>query len=171
MIRDEDLRKATDYSRGQKDAAYSVLGEIVNLLEPFADDMRIIGGWVPSLLYPDKEHIGSIDVDVLLNQEKVQKKQGYATIKEILEKHGYCCINGFDGGIYQLTQAFIPHRDRELVKQMRKKLSEKFASPDHAGPTDIASFMDIRDPQEAALVRQDAYQKVRYLVEHLILSD
>ena len=77
MIRDEDLRKATDYSRGQKDAAYSVLGEIVNLLEPFADDMRIIGGWVPSLLYPDKEHIGSIDVDVLLNQEKVQKKQGY----------------------------------------------------------------------------------------------
>ena len=88
MIRDEDLRKATDYSQGQKDAAYSVLGEIVNLLEPFADDMRIVGGWVPSLLYPDREHIGSIDVDVLLNQEKVQKKQGYATIKEILEKIG-----------------------------------------------------------------------------------
>ena len=32
MIRDEDLRKATDYSQGQKEAAYSVLGEIVNLL-------------------------------------------------------------------------------------------------------------------------------------------
>lgn len=88
MIRDEDLRRVTDYSRGQKDAAYSVLGEIVNLLEPFADDMRIIGGWVPSLLYPDSEHIGSIDVDVLLNQEKVQKKQGYATIKEILGRTG-----------------------------------------------------------------------------------
>ena len=278
MIRDEDLRKATDYSRGQKDAAYSVLGEIVNLLEPFADDMRIIGGWVPSLLYPDREHIGSIDVDVLLNQEKVQKKRGYATIKEILEKHRYrkspahyftytksvtvdavtydvdvdflsgkyggedgsfskhvdgiktlpatggnyafefppvnrtidytrpdgakdvghvnivsivpyivmktlalgrgkpkdaydiyCCINGFDGGIRQLTRAFIPHRDRELVKQMCEKLSEKFASPDHAGPTDIVAFMDIRDPQEAERVRQDAYQKVRYMVEHLSL--
>ncbi len=282
MIRDENLLKATDYSQGQKDAAYSVLGEIVNLLEPFADDMRIVGGWIPSLLYPDREHIGSIDVDVLLNQEKVQKKQGYATIKEILEKNGYrkssdpkhyftyiksvtvagvkydvgvdflsgkyggedgsfskhvdgiktlpatggnyafefppvsraidytrpdgakdvghvnivsivpyivmkalalgrgkpkdaydiyCCINGFDGGIRQLTRAFIPHRDRELVKQMREKLSEKFASPDHAGPTDIASFMDIRDPEEAARVRQDAYQKVRYLVEHLSLQN
>ena len=44
MIRDENLLKATDYSQGQKDAAYSVLGEIVNLLEPFADDMRIVGG-------------------------------------------------------------------------------------------------------------------------------
>ena len=72
MIRDEDLRKATDYSHGQKEAAYSVLGEIVNLLEPFADDMRIIGGWVPTLLYPDREHIGSIDVDVLLDQVKIQ---------------------------------------------------------------------------------------------------
>ena len=50
MDRDENLRKATDYSQGQKDAAYSVLGEIVNLLEPFADDIRIIGGWVPTLL-------------------------------------------------------------------------------------------------------------------------
>ena len=53
MIRDEDLKKATDYSEGQKAAAYMVLGELVNLLGEFSDDMRIIGGWVPTLLYPD----------------------------------------------------------------------------------------------------------------------
>lgn len=280
MNRNEDLRKATDYSQGQKDAAYSVLGEIVNLLEPFADDMRIIGGWVPTLLYPDREHIGSIDVDVLLNQEKVQKKRGYETIKELLTRNGYrrspahyftytkrvtidgvaydvdvdflsgmyggedgsvskhvdgiktlpatggnyafdfppisrkidyrrpdgaldvshinivsvvpyivmktaamnrgkpkdaydiyCCINGFPGGIRQLTQEFLPHRDSGLVKQMCERLAEKFASPDHAGPTDIASFMEIRDPEEAERIKQDAFQKVRYLVEHLSRPD
>ena len=64
----EELKKATDYSEGQKTAAYMVLGEIVNLLNEFSDNIRIIGGWVPTLLYPTGDHIGSIDVDVLLNQ-------------------------------------------------------------------------------------------------------
>lgn len=73
MINDEDLKKATDYSEGQRLAAYSVLGEIVNLLSEYSDNLRIIGGWVPSLLYPDQEHIGSIDVDVLLDQTKIKK--------------------------------------------------------------------------------------------------
>jgi hypothetical protein len=89
MIRDEDLKSAVDYSQGQKDAAYSVLGEIVNLLCRFSDDIRIIGGWVPSLLYPDSEHIGSIDVDVLLNQLEIKNGTSYMTIKKILEKHEY----------------------------------------------------------------------------------
>ena len=71
MIRDEDLKRATDYSEGQKEAAYSVLGEISNLLSSFSDNTRIIGGWVPTLLYPNSEHIGSIDVDVLLNQLQI----------------------------------------------------------------------------------------------------
>ena len=57
------------------DAAYSVLGEIVNLLEHFADDIRIVGGWVPSLLFPDNDHIGSIDVDVLFNQTDIGKAE------------------------------------------------------------------------------------------------
>ena len=77
MIRDIDLKQAIDYSQGQKDAAYMVLGEIVNLLNEFTDNLRIIGGWVPSLLYPHSGHIGSIDVDVLLNQLKIEKTDGY----------------------------------------------------------------------------------------------
>ena len=89
MIKGEDLRKATDYSKGQKDAAYSVLGEITNLLGEYSDNIRIIGGWVPSLLYPDKEHIGSIDVDVLLNQLKIHKAESYENIKRILTRNGY----------------------------------------------------------------------------------
>lgn len=78
MPDDMSLRSATDYSKGQKEAAYAVLGEIVNLLEPFSDDVRIVGGWVPFLLYPEHDHIGSIDVDVLLNQLNIKRKSNYS---------------------------------------------------------------------------------------------
>lgn len=87
--REENLKQAIDYSQGQKDAAYCVLGEIVNLLGEFSDHMRIIGGWVPALLYPKEDHIGSIDVDVLLNQLEIRRAESYETIKRLLEKNGY----------------------------------------------------------------------------------
>lgn len=89
MNKDEDLKQAIDYSEGQKTAAYMILGEIVNLLGEFSDNLRIIGGWVPTLLYPNSEHIGSIDVDVLLNQLQIKKAESYKTIKRLLEQNGY----------------------------------------------------------------------------------
>lgn len=89
MIKDEDLRQSVDYSEGQKTAAYMVLGEIVNILNEFADHIRIVGGWVPSLLYPESDHIGSIDVDVLLNQLEIKKAESYKTIKCLLLQNGY----------------------------------------------------------------------------------
>lgn len=61
------------------------------MLNEFEDNIRIIGGWVPSLLYPDSDHIGSIDVDVLLNQLQIKKAESYKTIKHLLEQNGYTC--------------------------------------------------------------------------------
>ncbi len=276
MIRDEDLKQAVDYSEGQKTAAYMVLGEIVNLLNEFADNIRIIGGWVPSLLYPESDHIGSIDVDVLLNQLEIKKAESYKTIRRVLVQNGYekhpekyftfvktvmvqgvkyevdvdflsgkyggdggnvskhidgikalpatggnfafefpptdikieytrpdgaldsghvnvvsivpylvmkamalgrgkakdaydiyCTIDNFSGGVRALTEEFIPYIDRELVQKMREKLDEKFASVNHVGPADIVSFLGITDEEETARVKQDAYQKVHYLVKKL----
>ena len=273
MIRDIDLKQAIDYSQGQKDAAYMVLGEIVNLLSEFMDNLRIIGGWVPSLLYPHSGHIGSIDVDVLLNQLKIEKTDGYLTIKRILEKNGYVrhpekyftfvktvevdgvsydvdvdflsgkyggeggrvskhvdgvkalpatggnfafdfppediqieyrrpdgaldvghvnvisivpylvmkaaalgrgkpkdaydiytTLKHYPGGVKALAGEFVLYKEKELVQQMRQKLSEKFASPEHAGPVDIVAFLDIHDGEERELIKQDAYQQVRYLI-------
>lgn len=92
MIRDESLKQMIDYSQGQKEAAYMVLGNIVNLLNAFSENIRIIGGWVPLLLYPEKEHIGSIDVDVLLNQLQIKKAESYKTIKRLLLQNGYRSI-------------------------------------------------------------------------------
>ena len=47
---------------------------------------------------------------------------------------------------------------------MKEKLQEKFASISHAGPADIVSFLDITDEDEIARIKQDAYQKVKYLI-------
>lgn len=275
-MKDDDLKRAIDYSEGQKTAAYTVLGEIVNLLNDFADNIRIIGGWVPSLLYPDSDHIGSIDVDVLLNQLKIKKAESYMTIKRLLEQNGYIrhpekcftfvktvtvrginydvdvdflsgkyggdggnvskhidgikalpatggnfafefpptdvcieytredgaldcghvkvisvvpflvmksaalgrgkpkdaydiyyTIDNYQGGVRALVEEFIPYKNKELVQSMCQKLSEKFASDVHAGPVDVASFLGIMDEEENARIRQDAFQKVRYLVTKL----
>ncbi len=276
MINDEELRKVTDYSEGQKEAAYSVLGELVNLLNEYSDSIRIIGGWVPYLMYPDKDHIGSIDVDVLLNQLKIQKATGYENIKRILIRNGYSkhpdkyfafvktvtiqgidysvdvdflsgkyggdggdvskhidglkalpatagnfafdfppkeigieyhrpdgaldygkvnvvsvvpyivmkaaalgrgkpkdaydiyfSIINFQGGVRELTKEFLPYVGKTLIKEMCQKLGEKFASPDHAGPVDIVAFLDIKEDEERQRIKQDAYQQVKYLVEHI----
>lgn len=276
MIRDEDLKRAIDYSEGQKTAAYMVLGEVVNLLNEFSENIRIIGGWVPTLLYPDSEHIGSIDVDVLLNQLQIRKAESYRTIKRLLEQNGYkrhpeqyftfvktvivqgvaydvdvdflsgkyggdggnvskhvdgiktlpasggnfafefpptdvlieytrtdgaldrghvnvisvvpylvmkaaalgrgkakdaydiyYTIDNYEGGVRALAREFIPYADKELVQMMCQKLDEKFASIEHVGPIDIVSFLNITDEEERELIKQDAYQKVHYLVSEL----
>lgn len=276
MTKDEDLKRAIDYSEGQKSAAYMVLGEIVNLLNEFSDNIRIIGGWVPTLLYPESEHIGSIDVDVLLNQLQIKKAESYKTIKRILEQNGYrrhpekyftfvktvfiqgiaydvdvdflsgiyggdggsvskhvdgiktlpatggnfafefppidvlieytrsdgaidnghinvisvvpylvmksaalgrgkpkdaydiyCTINNYKGGVKALADEFLPYVGKELVQTMYQKLDEKFASVEHVGPIDVVSFLGINDEEERERIKQDAYQKVHYLVEKL----
>ena len=276
MIKDADLKSATDYSKGMVDAAYSVLGEIVNLLEHFADDIRIVGGWVPSLLFPDNDHIGSIDVDVLFNQIDIGKAESYENIKRILTRNGYrrhpekyftfvktvtinnvsydvdvdllsgkyggdggalskhidgikalpatggnfafefppkevkidytrpdgaldighvrvisiipyivmktaalgrgkpkdaydiyYCINHYEGGIKMLLNEMLPYKDKGLIKSTCEKLSEKFASPNHSGSVDIVNFMNIVDDEESEQIKQDAYQKIKFLVEGL----
>ncbi len=276
LIKDADLKRATDYSEGMVAAAYRVLGEIVNILDAYADDMRIVGGWVPSLLFPEKDHIGSIDVDVLFNQNNVRKAESYENIKRILirneyrnhpekyftfvktviingtpydvdvdllsGKYGgdsggvskhvdgikalpatggnfafefppenvkidytrpdgaldighvrvisvipyivmktaalgrgkskdaydiYYCINHYKGGVRALLKDFLPYKDKDLIKAACKKLSEKFASPVHSGPTDIVSFLGTKRIEEAEQIKQDAYQKIKYLVEGL----
>ena len=278
MIKDEDLKQAVDYSEGQKTAAYMGLCEIVNLLNEFADNIRIIGGWVPALLYPDSDHIGSIDVDVLLNQLEIKNAESYMPFKRLLVQNGfvkhpekyftfvktvvvqgvsydvdvdflsgkyggdggnvskhidgikalpatggnfafefpptdvkieymrpdgaldsghvnvisivpylvmnamalgrgkpkdaydiYCTIDNYPGGVKTLAAEFIPYIDKELVQKMKEKLQDKFASIDHAGPADIVSFLGTTDEDEIARVKQDAYQKVHFLVNKLEL--
>lgn len=65
MIRDEDLKSSVDYSEGQKRAAHRVLVELVNIFQEYEEEIRVVGGWVPDLMFPGEGHVGSVDVDIL----------------------------------------------------------------------------------------------------------
>lgn len=65
-----------------------MLVELVNLFDEYRDDIRIVGGWVPDLMFPNEAHVGSVDVDVLINHMTL-KDSGYQTMAKILLKNGY----------------------------------------------------------------------------------
>ncbi len=72
----------------QKEAARAVLIEVLNILGVFKHDMVIVGGWVPDLKYPDKNHIGSLDVDLAIGPGAVGR-DAYSTILGRLKEKNY----------------------------------------------------------------------------------
>lgn len=88
MIRDEELISSVDYSEGQKKAAHRVLVELVNIFKEYEEEIRIVGGWVPDLMFPGEGHVGSVDVDVLINHLTLED-EGYQNMSRILQKNGY----------------------------------------------------------------------------------
>jgi hypothetical protein len=49
-------------------ASRAVLIEVLNVLGAFRDRIVLVGGWVPDLLYPDRGHMGSLDVDLAVSR-------------------------------------------------------------------------------------------------------
>ena len=276
MIRDEELKSSTDYNEGQKEAAYRVLVELINLFDEYKDDIRIVGGWVPALMFPGEGHIGSIDVDVLINHLKLQDT-GYLTMSKILLRNGYrehpekyfsfikevtvdditydvdvdilagmyggtqttkrsqhvqgmkalkatggnfafsfdpqtvkieakrtdgaldvarvnviavvpyfvmktsamgrgkakdaydiyFLIKHFHDGAVGLAKLFEGYQNTGIIVDMKEKLLEKFASPDHAGPVDVAAFLDLEDEDEISRIRRDAFEQVQALLSKI----
>lgn len=276
MIHDEDLKSSVDYSEGQKKAAHRVLVELVNLFGEYRDDIRIVGGWVPDLMFPNEDHVGSVDVDVLINHLTL-KDSGYQTMAKILLKNGYeehpekyfsfikaveidgekyivdvdilagmyggtalkkrsqhvqgvkalkatggnfafefppqqvkveaervdgaidtavvnvvavvpyiimktaamgrgkakdaydiyFIIKHYVGGHDSLAEEFKNVSDKPIIQGMKQKLHEKFASEKHAGPKDVADFMDLMDEDEIEMIKRDAYEQVKALLSKI----
>lgn len=97
-----------DYSELPVEAARSVLIELTHLLGAYRDDIVLIGGWVPGLLFSEsaEAHLGSTDIDLALNHLKL-KDEGYKTIQELLLSRGY----------RQGSQPFIFHREVNIDGQ------------------------------------------------------
>ncbi|MCD7955071.1 MAG: hypothetical protein LUG93_04805 [Lachnospiraceae bacterium] len=273
MIRDEELISIVDYSAGQKEAAHRVLVELVNLFQEYEDDIRIVGGWVPDLMFPKAGHIGSVDVDVLINHLALQD-EGYQNMSRILRRNAYedhpdkyfsfiktvdidgtlydvdvdilagmyggtqqkkrsqhvqgvkalkatggnfafdfpsqkvkiearrtdgaidvanvsviavvpylvmktaalgrgkakdaydiyFLVKHYSGGVSALSEEFQKVHDKKIIIEMKEKLSEKFASPDHAGPKDVADFLEPGDEDEIKMIKRDAYEQIQALV-------
>ena len=223
MIRDEDLKSSVDYSEGQKRAAHRVLVELVNIFQEYEDEIRVVGGWVPDLMFPEEGHVGSVDVDILAGmyggtqpKRRSQHVQGIKALKAtggnfafefpaqkisveaerpdgatdvanvsvvavvpyIIMKTAamgrgkakdaydiYFIIKHYIGGVRELAKEFEPVRDKNIVKEAKDKLAGKFASENHAGPNDVADFMDLEDEESIEMTKRDAYEQVQALLK------
>lgn len=78
-------RQREDYSDRQITAARRVLVDLGQVLGSFEDSLVVVGGWVPDLLLEKSEeaHVGSIDVDLALDAEKLADGR-YAELLKIL---------------------------------------------------------------------------------------
>lgn len=80
-----EARSTEDYSPRQTEAARRVLIDLGQVLASFADCLVVVGGWTPDLLLPDaaEPHIGSIDVDLALDAERLNDGR-YAELLALL---------------------------------------------------------------------------------------
>ena len=86
-------RLSGSYTEGLTDASLSVLLELAITLRSYKDAIFLVGGWVPYFLIEEfgKDeftHVGSIDIDLAINPEKIDQNQ-YAEIIELIERRGY----------------------------------------------------------------------------------
>jgi hypothetical protein len=79
---------ATDYDDRGACAAHAVLVELGQVLGAHRDAIVVIGGSVPSLLMRGLGHIGTLDIDLDLDPEKLAD-HGYADLVEKLLAAGY----------------------------------------------------------------------------------
>lgn len=89
-MNDRDQQRAGPYVSRQVEAARRVMVEVWQILGAYRDAIVLVGGWVPELLLPGASppHTGSIDVDLLLNPERLRQAQ-YAELLRLLEERGY----------------------------------------------------------------------------------
>lgn len=80
-------RNQADYGARETEAARRVLIDLGQVLGSyFADAIVVVGGWVPSLLIPnaDELHVGSLDVDLALNPDKLRDGRYAEIVKSLL---------------------------------------------------------------------------------------
>ncbi len=80
----------SNYSKKEVDTCLSVIVEVMAILGSYRDKIVLIGGWVPYFILDKqgKDHIGSIDIDLALDFQKISDKS-YRSILQLLKKRGY----------------------------------------------------------------------------------
>ncbi len=80
----------------------------------------------------------------------------------------YYCLRYYPGGLDHLVAEFQPHLKNRLVQEALAIIAEKFASPQHVGPTHVADFDDLVGSEERLLVQRDAYERVQAFLARLL---
>jgi len=87
----DEPRQHTEYEPRQVKAARRVLVDVGQVLASFRDCLVVVGGWVPDLLISEAEeaHVGSIDVDLALDAEKLNDGRYAELLKSLLDTRRY----------------------------------------------------------------------------------
>jgi hypothetical protein len=138
-------RQRGDYSPRQTEAAHRVLVDLGQVLKSYEDCLVVVGGWVPDLLMEKSEeaHIGSIDVDLALDAQKLADGRYAELIKSLLDTRRYkqadepfklyAEVNLEDGEPpVRVDVDFLKSPDAK-IKKNQPKLTENFRPLDASG--------------------------------------
>lgn len=78
----------------------------------------------------------------------------------------YFLIKHYPGGAESVSSLFEHVKDTKTISDMKKKLSDKFASVEHAGPADVADFLETEN-EERELIKRDAYEQIQALITRI----
>jgi predicted nucleotidyltransferase len=79
----------------------------------------------------------------------------------------YYCVKHYPGGNENLAEDFRAYLHNKLVKEGLAKIAEKFATFNHYGPTAVADFEELTDPDERAIRQRDAFERITDLLARL----
>jgi predicted nucleotidyltransferase len=133
----DEPRHHAEYEARQVQAARRVLVDIGQVLASFRDCLVVVGGWVPDLLISGAEepHIGSIDVDLALDAEKLNDGRYAELLKLLLDTRRYRAgaksfqlltdVDLEDGGApVQVEVEFLAPKEVKLEKHKPKLLPD-----------------------------------------------
>ncbi len=96
--------------------------------------------------------------------------KGMALADRVKEKDAYdvyVALRNYPGGVIALAEAFLPLRAEPLVREGLGKIRRAFLSVDHVGPSWVADFLGLGDPEERAIVQRRAYELVATWLDEL----
>lgn len=76
------------YKPEQTAVCEQLLATLIRGIGPWRKSVIVVGGLVPSLLLPEEEHIGTTDVDLVVDLEEIAETDAYKTLEQNFKKLG-----------------------------------------------------------------------------------
>ena len=70
-------------------------------------------------------------------------------------------------GLNHIVEDFRQYLDNGLVKEGLQKITKHFETEKSVGPTFVADFEEITDPEEREIKERDAYERIDQLLKEL----
>lgn len=76
-------------------------------------------------------------------------------------------IKNYPGGLEAIVKEFEKDQDNPLIKEGLGKIRTKFETPNHTGPDYLATFDELKDPEDRAARKRAAFEVVSELLDAL----